>query len=232
MGEPRDAVPLVALRGVGKTFRRGASDVAALRSVTLEIGTAELIAIVGPSGSGKSTLLNIMGGLDRPTAGEYWLDGRLVSGLSDAELSRLRNRAIGFVFQAFHLIPQLSVIENVETPLIYSGLPLASWRPRAWRCLERVGLTHRSQHRPSELSGGEAQRAALARALVLEPRLLLADEPTGNLDSVTGEEIADLLGELHSAGHTVVLVTHNERLARRAPRVIALRDGAVEGGVP
>jgi putative ABC transport system ATP-binding protein len=228
-GAPGDA-PLVALRGVGKAFQRGVSNVAALRDVTLEIGTGELVAVIGPSGSGKSTLLNIVGGLDRPTAGEYWLDGRLVSALSDAELSRLRNRSIGFVFQAFHLIPQLSVVENVETPLIYSGLPMQSWRARAWHCLERVGLTHRAQHRPAELSGGEAQRAALARALVLEPRLLLADEPTGNLDSATGEEIAQLLRELHADGHTVVLVTHNERLARHAPRVIALRDGAIESG--
>ena len=221
-------VPLVALSGVGKAFRRGASDVSALRDVTLTIAAGELVAIVGPSGSGKSTLLNIVGGLERPTAGEYRLDGRLVSELSDVELSHLRNRAIGFVFQAFHLIPQLSVIENVETPLIYSGRPLAEWRARAWHCLERVSLTHRATHRPAELSGGEAQRAALARALVLEPRLLLADEPTGNLDSATGEEIAGLLGELHADGHTVVLVTHNERLAQRAPRRIALKDGAIE----
>jgi len=221
-------VPLVALDGVGKTFRRGGGDVAALRDVTLALAAGELVAIIGPSGSGKSTLLNIVGGLERPTAGEYRLDGRLVSDLSDVELSRLRNRTIGFVFQAFNLIPQLSVVENVETPLIYSGQPMAEWRARAWQCLERVNLTHRAGHRPAELSGGEAQRAALARALVLEPRLLLADEPTGNLDSATGEEIAGLLDELHADGHTVVLVTHNERLAKRAPRVIALRDGAIE----
>jgi len=232
MSAPRGEAPLVALRGVGKSFLRGTSDVAALRDVTLDIASGEWVTIVGPSGSGKSTLLNIVGGLDRPTAGEYRLDGRLVSALSDAELSRLRNRAIGFVFQAFHLIPQLSVIENVETPLLYSGLPVAGWRARAWHCLERVGLTQRAEHRPAELSGGEAQRAALARALVLDPRLLLADEPTGNLDSVTGEEIARLLGELHADGHTVVLVTHNERLAQRAPRVIALRDGAIEPARP
>jgi putative ABC transport system ATP-binding protein len=225
---PGSAVPLVALDGLSKSFRRGSSEVAALRQVTLEIQAGELLSIVGPSGSGKSTLLNILGGLERPTGGAYRLDGRLVSSLSDTELSRLRNGAIGFVFQSFHLIPQLSVIENVETPLLYSGLPVSSWRARAWRCLERVSLTQRAEHRPAELSGGEAQRAALARALVMAPRMLLADEPTGNLDSATGEEIARLLSELNAEGHTIVLVTHNERLARRAPRVLTLRDGVVE----
>jgi putative ABC transport system ATP-binding protein len=227
-----DVPPLVALRGVGKSFRRGASEVAALRDVTLDIATGEMLSIVGPSGSGKSTLLNVLGGLERPTSGTYRLDGRLVSELSDADLSRLRNRAIGFVFQAFHLIPQLSVIENVETPLLYSGLPASGWRSRAWRCLERVGLTQRAEHRPSELSGGEAQRAALARALVLDPRMLLADEPTGNLDSATGGEIARLLCELNADGRTVVLVTHNESLARTAQRIISLRDGAVDSARP
>ena len=155
---------------------------------------------MGPSGSGKTTLLSILGCLDRPTRGEHLFDGRRVEGLGDDELSRLRNRSIGFVFQSFHLIPQLTVAENVETPLLYEGAPPAEWRPRALRALERVGLAARADHRPSELSGGEAQRAAIARALVTEPRLLLADEPTGNLDTATGEEIAALLDELHAAG--------------------------------
>jgi putative ABC transport system ATP-binding protein len=186
---------------------------------------------MGPSGSGKSTLLSILGCLDRPTAGEYRLFGESVDTLDDVRLSRTRNRRIGFVFQSFHLIPQLSVAENVETPLLYGDVPEAEWRPRALRCLERVGLAHRADHRPAELSGGEAQRAAIARALVTEPALLLADEPTGNLDSHTGEEVASLLDALHAEGRTVVIVTHNEALGRRAERVVRLRDGRVEGDI-
>jgi putative ABC transport system ATP-binding protein len=200
----------------------------ALAGVSLEVREGEKLAIMGPSGSGKTTLLSILGCLDRPTRGEHLFDGRRVAALSDDELSRLRNRSIGFVFQAFHLIPQLTVAENVETPLLYEGAPPFEWRPRALAALERVGLAARADHRPTELSGGEAQRAAIARALVTEPRLLLADEPTGNLDSATGEEIARLLDELHARGRTVVIVTHNEALARRAQRVVRLRDGRVE----
>ncbi|HET9317444.1 MAG TPA: ABC transporter ATP-binding protein, partial [Vicinamibacteria bacterium] len=165
--------------------------------------------------------------LDRPTAGEYRLGGERVADLDDRALSRLRNRTIGFVFQSFHLIPELSILENVETPLLYGDLPQSEWRDRAARSLARVGLAHRSDHRPSELSGGEAQRAAIARALVTEPRLLLADEPTGNLDSATGEEIADLISALPGDGRTVVLVTHNEALASRARRLVRLKDGRV-----
>lgn len=220
--------PVVALRDVRKTYRRGATEVVALAGVSLRIEAGESVAVMGPSGSGKSTLLGIVGCLDRPTAGDYTLDGIPVASLDDAALSRIRGRSIGFVFQAFHLIPQLTVAENVETPLLYAGLPEAEWRPRARRCLERVGLLHRAEHRPMELSGGEAQRAAVARALVTEPRLILADEPTGNLDSATGEEIAHLLDSLHREGRTVVLVTHNEALARRAERLVLLRDGRVE----
>ena len=201
----------------------------ALDGVSLEVAAGEKLAIMGPSGSGKSTLLSILGCLDRPTAGEYRLFGESVSTLDDARLSRTRNRRIGFVFQSFHLIPQLTVAENVETPLLYGDVPEAEWRPRAMRFLERVGLAHRADHRPSELSGGEAQRAAIARALVTEPALLLADEPTGNLDSHTGEEVAALLDALHAEGRTVVLVTHNEALGRRAERVVRLRDGRVLG---
>jgi len=222
-----DAPPLVALRDVVRVYPRGATEVVALAGVSLEVREGEKLAIMGPSGSGKTTLLSILGCLDRPTRGEHRFDGRRVEGLGDDELSRLRNRSIGFVFQAFHLIPQLTVAENVETPLLYEGALPALWRPRALRALERVGLAGRADHRPSELSGGEAQRAAIARALVTEPRLLLADEPTGNLDTATGEEIAALLDELHARGRTVVIVTHNEALARRAERVVRLRDGRV-----
>ena len=222
-----DAPPLVALRDVARVYPRGATEVVALAGVSLEVREGEKLAIMGPSGSGKTTLLSILGCLDRPTRGEHLFDGRRVEGLGDDELSRLRNRSIGFVFQSFHLIPQLTVAENVETPLLYEGALPAQWRPRALRALERVGLAARADHRPSELSGGEAQRAAIARALVTEPRLILADEPTGNLDTATGEEIAALLDELHARGRTVVIVTHNEALARRAERVVRLRDGRV-----
>jgi putative ABC transport system ATP-binding protein len=214
---------------VAKVYARGAGHVAALVDVTLRVGAGESVAVTGPSGSGKSTLLSILGCLDRPTSGRYTLDGVAVSGLGDAELSRLRNRRIGFVFQSFHLIPQLTVAENVETPLLYGPVPVGEWRVRAAACLEKVGLAHRADHRPAELSGGEAQRAAIARALVCEPAVLLADEPTGNLDSATGEEIAALLGALHREGRTLVVVTHNEALARRAQRIVRLRDGRVEG---
>ena len=226
-----EAPPLVALRDVARVYPRGTTEVAALAGVSLEIREGEKLAIMGPSGSGKTTLLSILGCLDRPTRGEHLFDGRRVEGLGDDELSRLRNRSIGFVFQSFHLIPQLTVAENVETPLLYGGASPAEWRPRALRALERVGLAARADHRPGELSGGEAQRAAIARALVTEPRLLLADEPTGNLDTATGEEIAALLDELHAQGSTVVLVTHNEALARGAERLVRLRDGRIEAEV-
>jgi len=224
-----EAPPLVELRQVARVYPRGAREVVALAGVSLEIREGEKLAIMGPSGSGKTTLLSILGCLDRPTRGAHLFDGRPVEALDDDALSRLRNREIGFVFQAFHLIPQLSVAENVETPLQYGEVPPAEWRPRALRALEQVGLADRALHRPGELSGGEAQRAAIARALVTRPRLLLADEPTGNLDTSTGREIEALLDELHGSGRTVVLVTHNEALGRRAERVLRLRDGRLEG---
>jgi putative ABC transport system ATP-binding protein len=223
--EPGPAV--VRLAGVGKVYPRGASAVRALEDVSLSVAKGELLAVMGASGSGKSTLLAILGCLDRPTAGDYHLDGQHVAGLTDAALSRLRNRTIGFVFQSFHLIPELTVLENVETPLLYGDVPPSEWRERSRRGLERVGLPHRADHRPSELSGGEAQRVAIARALVTEPPLLLADEPTGNLDSGTGEEIADLITGLTEEGRTVILVTHNDALAARARRVVRLKDGRV-----
>jgi len=219
---------LVELKRVGKSYLRGAVEVAALREVSLAINAGESVAVMGPSGSGKSTLLGILGCLDRPTRGAYLLEGREVSTLPDLELSALRNRRIGFVFQSFHLIPQLTVAENVETPLLYGSVPENEWAERVRACLEKVGVDHRASHRPSELSGGEAQRAAIARALVTEPPVLLADEPTGNLDTATGEEIADVLWDLHREGRTVVVVTHNESLARRAGRVVRLRDGRIE----
>jgi putative ABC transport system ATP-binding protein len=222
--------PLVELRGVHKVYARGTREVVALRDLDVTIGDGESVAVTGPSGSGKSTLLSIVGCLDKPSRGECLLEGRPVADLDDVALSRVRNRTIGFVFQSFHLIPQLTVAENVETPLLYGDVPPAGWRTRALSSLERVGLVHRADHRPTELSGGEAQRAAIARALVTEPRLILADEPTGNLDSATGEEIARLLEDLNRDGRTVVLVTHNDALAQRAQRVIRLRDGTLDPG--
>ena len=222
-------MPLAELENARKVYPRGGGEVVALDGVTLTIRTGEKIAIMGPSGSGKSTLLSILGCLDRPTSGEYRLFGEEVARLDDDRLSRVRNRRIGFVFQSFHLIPQLTVAENVETPLLYAGLAEPEWRPRAMACLERVGLSARATHRPTELSGGEAQRAAIARALVTEPSILLADEPTGNLDSHTGQEIAELLDSLHREGRTIVLVTHNEALGRGAERRVRLRDGRIEG---
>ncbi len=221
-------MPLVELRGIARVYRRGTSEVAALADVSLQIQAGEMVAIMGPSGSGKTTLLSILGCLDRPSGGSYRFAGQEVAQLDDDVLSRLRNREIGFIFQAFHLIPQLTVAENVETPLQYGGVPPAEWRPRALAALASVGLLPRADHRPGELSGGEAQRAAIARALVTAPRLLLADEPTGNLDSATGQEIASLLEELHRGGVTIVLVTHNEALGRRSPRLLRMRDGRLE----
>lgn len=218
---------IVALENVGKTYRKGATEIRAVDGVSLSIGAGESLAIVGRSGSGKSTLLSIIGCIDVPTSGQVSFKERRAESLSDRERSRLRNRSIGFVFQSFHLIPELTVAQNVETPLLYSGLAEAEWPALVRRALASVSLGHRTDHLPSELSGGEAQRVAIARALVRDAELVLADEPTGNLDSATEAEIADLLFALPREGRALVLVTHDEALARRADRRIQMRDGRV-----
>jgi len=221
------SAPVVELRGVGKVYGTAEAALRVLRSVDLAIGAGEFVGIVGASGSGKTTLMNIMGCLDRPTDGHYVLDGEDVSRLDDDRLSRVRNRSIGFVFQSFQLISQLSVLENVEVPLYYSQSPRTRRRARAEELLASVGLSHRLRHHPAQLSGGECQRVAVARALANEPALILADEPTGNLDTQSGEDVMQLFFELHRAGRTVVIVTHNPEIAARLPRVVEMRDGAI-----
>ncbi len=211
-----------------RRYDMGGEVVHALRGVSLTIRRNEYVAIMGPSGSGKSTMMNILGCLDTPDAGEYWLNGEEVSRLNDDALARVRNREIGFVFQTFNLLPRASALHNVELPLIYAGLGSAERRIRATEALTRVGLAERMHHRPNELSGGQRQRVAIARALVNRPSILLADEPTGNLDSTTSEEIMAVFEELHGEGQTVVMVTHEPDIAAHAQRIITLRDGKVE----
>jgi putative ABC transport system ATP-binding protein len=219
---------LIEARQLAKTYRLGQVDVAALRGVDVDVGAGEFIAITGPSGSGKSTLMHILGCLDTPSAGTYRLDGEDVGGLSGKRLAQVRNRKVGFVFQTFNLMPRLTVEENVALPLKYrGGVPRAERRTRALRLLERLGLAERIGHRPDELSGGERQRVAIARALVGEPAILMADEPTGNLDSASGAEVMRTFAELHGMGHTIVLVTHDPNVAARAERVIQMSDGRV-----
>jgi len=218
----------VRLEAVSRTYRLGRVDVQALRDIDLKIEPNEYIAITGPSGSGKSTLMNILGCLDRPTAGRFELDGRDVSKLPDAELSRVRNARVGFVFQTFNLLPRTTALHNVELPLVYAGVPRRRRRELAREALERVGLSERARHRPNELSGGQRQRVAIARALVNSPSLILADEPTGNLDSATGEEIMRILDGLHAGGSTILLVTHEAHIAAHAHRQVRLRDGRIE----
>jgi putative ABC transport system ATP-binding protein len=201
--------------------------VRALRGVDLQIQRNEYVAVMGPSGSGKSTLMNLIGCLDTPTSGEYWLNSQKVSDLADDELARIRNKEIGFVFQTFNLLPRASALHNVELPLIYAGIGARGRRERAAHALTRVGLGDRMDHKPNELSGGQRQRVAIARALVNDPSILLADEPTGNLDSTTSQEIMGVFGELHGQGQTVVMVTHEADIAAHAARVVTLRDGLV-----
>ncbi len=219
---------IVNLDRLSRVYRKGEESVAALREVSLEIRRGEYVAVMGPSGSGKSTMLHLLGLLDQPTSGSYRLDGREVAGLDDDARSQFRNRAIGFIFQSFNLFPQLDVIENVEVPMLYAGTPAAERKTRAEGLIESVGLTKRRHHRPSELSGGEMQRVAIARALANEPVLILADEPTGNLDTATAEMIATMLDGLNRKGCTIVMVTHNPDLGRRTGRVVRIRDGSIQ----
>jgi len=219
---------IVRLDRLSRAYRKGEETVTALREVSLEIHRGEYVAVMGPSGSGKSTMLHLLGLLDQPTSGSYQLDGKEVAGLDDDARSQFRNRAIGFIFQSFNLFPQLDVVENVEVPMLYAGVPAAERRTRAEQLIESVGLSKRKSHRPSELSGGEMQRVAIARALANEPVLILADEPTGNLDTATAEVIAGMLDDLHRKGCTIVMVTHNPELGRRTSRVIRIRDGVLQ----
>ncbi len=219
--------PLIKTENLWKIYRMGKVDVEALRGVSLEVEKGEYLAIMGPSGSGKSTLMNILGCLDTPTRGKYYLEGRDVSSLSDDELSLLRNQKIGFVFQSFHLLPRTPAIHNVELPLIYAGVPKKERRKRAEEALEKVGLRERMWHKPNELSGGERQRVAIARAIINNPSILLADEPTGNLDSRSGEEIMRIFEDLHQTGNTIIVVTHDPNIASRTHRIIKLKDGRI-----
>ncbi|WP_224241432.1 ABC transporter ATP-binding protein [Hyalangium gracile] len=223
---------LIQLHDITRVFSVGGEEVRALRGVSFGIAKGEWVAIIGQSGSGKTTLMNILGCLDTPSSGRYFLNGKDVSRMSDDELAVIRNKEIGFIFQTFQLLPKETAQANVELPLVYRGTPARERREKARAALEKVGLGHRMHHRPNELSGGQRQRVAIARALVAEPSMLLADEPTGNLDSATGEEIVKLFEELHRAGHTLVLVTHEPRLAARCPRAVRLSDGQVVADGP
>jgi putative ABC transport system ATP-binding protein len=223
---------MIRLEGVSRTYQLGSQAVHALVDVNEEIQTGDHLAIMGPSGSGKSTLLNTLGCLDRPTDGGYFLDGRDVAQLSDSELTQIRRHQIGFVFQFFHLVPRLSAAENVALPLVFAGVARGERNERVAEALARVDLTNRASHRPNELSGGERQRVALARATIMRPKLLLADEPTGNLDSASGKVVLDLLDELNDEGLTLVVVTHDINVAKRADRILVLVDGKVRKRLP
>ncbi len=218
---------VIQIQDLTRVYEMGVETVHALRGVTLTIRRNEYVAIMGPSGSGKSTLMNLIGCLDTPTSGEYWLNGQEVSRMGDDALARVRNREIGFVFQTFNLLPRASALQNVELPLVYGGVSSRERRQRATFALERVGLADRMDHRPNELSGGQRQRVAIARALVNRPAILLADEPTGNLDSATSEEIMRVFATLHAEGQTVIMVTHEPDIAAHAARTVVLRDGRV-----
>jgi putative ABC transport system ATP-binding protein len=226
---PAAGPPLIRTEGLTRRYRLGRETIEALRGVSLVVDRGEYAAIMGPSGSGKSTLMNILGCLDTPDEGRYWLNEQLVSDMRDGQLAHVRNREIGFVFQSFALLPRATALQNVELPLVYSSIPRRERLRRAEEALDRVGLAGRAKHRPGELSGGQRQRVAIARALVTRPSLLLADEPTGNLDTATGEEILRLFEDLHQAGNTVIVVTHDAGIAARARRVLGVRDGMIVG---
>jgi putative ABC transport system ATP-binding protein len=219
--------PTIRTINLQRRYRMGAELIHALRGVDLTVQRGEYVAIMGPSGSGKSTLMNMIGCLDVPDEGEYWLNGKLVSAMNDRELARVRNKEVGFIFQTFNLLPRADALHNVELPLIYAGMKRHERVERAKQSLERVGLGERMSHRPSEMSGGQRQRVAVARALVTEPSILLADEPTGNLDSATSRDIMDLFDTLHSSGHTIMVVTHEHDIAQHARRIITFSDGAI-----
>ena len=223
---------VIRIEGVTKLYRMGAETVHALRGVNVEIRRNEYLAIMGPSGSGKSTLMNMLGCLDTPTAGRYDFNGKNVAHMVDDELAEIRNREIGFVFQTFNLLPRSDALHNVELPLVYAGVGPAERRERALAALRNVGLGDRVHHKPNELSGGQRQRVAIARALVNRPSILLADEPTGNLDSRTGEEIMGLFEQLYDQGNTIIVVTHEEDIARHSRRIVRLRDGLIEKDAP
>ena len=218
---------MIRMRGIRKAYAMGRVEVEALRGVDLDIGGNEYVAVVGPSGSGKSTLMNIVGCLDTPTSGEYVLSGEVVAGLDRNRLAEIRNKHIGFVFQNFNLLPYASALENVELPLLFAGVPTRERRARAAEMLRRVDLADRMDHKPTELSGGQMQRVAIARALVNDPAIVLADEPTGNLDSASGQGIVGLFEQLHGAGQTIVMITHDQAVARLASRVVQIRDGQI-----
>jgi putative ABC transport system ATP-binding protein len=221
-------MPVINIKNMTKVYQLGSEEVHALRGVDFQVERNEYVAIMGPSGSGKSTLMNMIGCLDTPSSGLYELNNQNVSDMSDNELARIRNKEIGFVFQTFNLLPRSNSLHNVELPLIYAGVPAAARKEKAAESLKKVGLGERIMHKPNELSGGQRQRVAVARALVNDPSIILADEPTGNLDSKTGEEIMALFNDLYNAGNTIIVVTHEESIAEHSHRIIRLRDGLVE----
>jgi len=218
---------MIELKNVSRMYARGTKEIQALHDITLAIKRGEFLSVMGPSGSGKSTLLNIIGGLDQPTSGEVFIENRPLHGISDDELTLIRRRRVGFIFQFFNLLPILTAAENVGLPLLLEGIPFAKVKPKAESLLRKVGLEERFEHRPEQLSGGEMQRVAIARALIADPSVLLADEPTGNLDSRTSSEIFRLLKDLHSEGQTIVMVTHDPKAAAYGTRIITLRDGSI-----
>lgn len=223
---------VISISNISRIYKVGTETIHALRSITLDIKKNEYVALMGSSGSGKSTLMNVLGCLDTPSTGEYILNGKTVSNMTDNELAEIRNKMIGFVFQTFNLLPRYSALENVALPLVYAGISREERMERASKALHNVGLGDRMTHKPNELSGGQRQRVAVARALVTNPAIILADEPTGNLDSKTSEEIMSLFGEIHRNGNTVILVTHEEDIARHAHRIVRLKDGIIEGDSP